>query len=203
MAGIGVSEGLSLVSGIAGMLGGGKRKTPSWYTDMLRAQDLAAQRISTFAEGYDPMKEIQADIDFAEKSSARTMEKGMADINRRFLAQGGNPSGDTAFTALKRRTTDDVLGPMAKYAAEARGQAMAKKLEMMMAAYGARQGVTNSAGQLAQMEMMDSSDGMGASIGMASQAIQGILDKQSKGRKIGGMRTNDPAAFSKAIRGYF
>lgn len=141
----GIGEGLQLAAGLGGIFGK-RRPSPSarLALESSRKSNALADRLETIASGFDPELEAEKSIRFAEKSAGRSLGIANAEINRRFLSAGGNPSGDTAFIGLRRRADDDILNPVAEFSANARAAAVQKKFDLFMAALNARGAATGS-----------------------------------------------------------
>ncbi len=174
----GITEGLQLASGLGGLFGK-KRKNPMALLAQNQAEKASslADRMEQMAMSYNPSKDAQAAVDKAQASAARTLALRDAELNRRFLSQGGNPSGDTAFTTLRRRSQDDVLNPLYGYVANAEATAKAQRLQALAQAFGARTNAASLATGTYQGTMAPPEDKT-ASIAMLSQALDAMLAKK-------------------------
>jgi len=161
---------MGAVGGLAGLFGGGPRMTATQRLALEEAKKRSrlADLMEKYAMGYDPEREMRDSVEHAEKSAARSLEISTADLNRRFLADGGNPKGDTAFGLLRRRNQDDILNSLSSFTAEQRSQYFQKKMSALMSAFGARAG---GAEQYMQLASMMPQANYGSSMQMLLQAL--------------------------------
>lgn len=169
-----------------GLLGGilGKRTNPyeQAAAEQMRKQNALSDIIRQMAQGYDPAQETTASVDFAQKRSERTLQNALAGLNQRFKAQGGSPTGDTNFGYAQQRTADDVLNPLAVFAAERKAGEFARRLAAMQAAMGTGQmAFGNAMGMMNSYQPQD----YGGSQMQLAQGIQGLLPQQkTPSRKV-------------------
>lgn len=141
----GILQGLQAAAGLSSLFQKPRRsKLGVMAGDSAQKADLLAQEIAAIARGYDPMRESQASIRYAEDSASRALANANKQLNQEFLSVGGNPSGDTAYTTLKRRRSDDILNPLSQFAAMERSAATSRRLDMLMSALGARNQATGA-----------------------------------------------------------
>lgn len=173
----GVNEAIGLGSGLLGLLK--KRRKSGQQVEAERntfGMGRIADRLEGLAEGYDPEEAVRELLAIAEKSQGRALAHREAELGRRFVSMGGNPSGDTAFRALRRRATDDALNPLGTYAAEKMDEAKRSRLDYFMRALSAR---SAAAGQGLQSAQFGDSRGnsSAASTAMLIEALKQILKK--------------------------
>lgn len=122
------------VAGLAGSVFGRKKKS---------AQEIAQERVAgkqesvldkmlAMADSYDPAAETRDSVNYAQRVSSNALQNALRGVTADFKNAGGVPGGDTAHLHLQQRTLDDVLNPLAGFAAQRASQNFASK----MAAYG-------------------------------------------------------------------
>jgi hypothetical protein len=164
------------LSALGGLFGGKRRVT---YGERLANEDARkksnlADRIEAMALAFDPERELRSSLTNAEASTGRALANANSELGRRFYAEGGNPEGDTAFRTMKRRTQDDILNPLASFAAEQRAKFMQMRMQALMQAFGARDGGGSLALQSSQVGMNAPQPNMAGSLGMLQQALSSI-----------------------------
>jgi len=189
------------IGGLAGLFGGQKADPYAKASaDSLRQRQSIIDQILAMARGYDPSKETQTAVDYANKQGANTLANAMGTLNQRFKVSGGSPSGDTNFGFMSQRTTDDVLNPLAQFVANRKANEFSLKMQPFLSVLGGSQGMSqawNQAGQYNQSTQPDLSGSMGmiagALNGSQRQMNQSPLEQVS-GSKNYGQQFGPPSA---------
>lgn len=174
----GVTEAISAAAGLAGMFGG-KRKTAAQrkQEELLAIQaDLMRQR-AALAASYDPAKEDAEAFRQLEESGSRVLANASKRLNQNFKVGGGSPTGDTNFKLGMQRTTDDILGEIARIKAERLSTQAARKMAALDGAMQAPTGVMFSAYQTLSESTAPNVAGAQAVLGQVIDKLPGQKTK--------------------------
>lgn len=129
-----IVSAIQAVSGLAGLLR--RPKKNPFAGDLaqgLSRHQSALDRLTEFAARYDPSADDQASIKFAEESAGRALANAHQNLLNRYKISGGNPSADTNFLVGSQRTSDDILNPLAEYAARLKASQSERRLNTLLA----------------------------------------------------------------------
>lgn len=167
----GILNGLQAAAGLAGLLNRPKdpyAKAKAQYMNQYNnRQNLLWQR----AMSYNPAEQDASAVRRAQDTTAHALQNAMLGLNQRFKSQGGSPTGDTNFSVMGQRATDDILNPLGSWLADRAASQFDRKQAALSAALGAPPG-----------QMMDAYDAMrsnpsqfGASQEMLMNALTGVM----------------------------
>ncbi len=195
--GFGITQGLQLASGVAGLFGAGgaSREQEGYYREAargLRRKNAALDRMSREADAYDPAKEDQTAVDYASGVAGDTLRRGLRNLNADFVAGGGSPTGDTLFRTKESDLAARATDPLKAYAANAAGTRFQRRM-------GALAGVAEGGGDVIDSYLrMGDRAGAGADPSGAIGLVAGALDPRPKGTS---QRSVNPASAGAANKG--
>lgn len=137
----------AIIGGVSGLMGMFGRKTSPYEREaaaLLKKQGYTMDEILRMVRAYDPAKEDAAAIRAGENASANAYKNATGSLLQKY---GRNP-GDTNYMVDLQRSSDDVLNPLAMYAAEQASTRTQRKMQMYSQAMA-----TASPGQLAGQYM--------------------------------------------------
>lgn len=153
---------------------------------------LAQKAAYDIAQGYNPAKENQAAIDYANQSAGTQLQTNLKSLRSDFMLGGGQPTGDTLFNVKAQDRADRTLDPLRQFAAQLKSGETMQKLQAYAPAMGA------PVGQLASnyfQAAQNAAPNWGPSINLFADAIKNIPGRSSQPVTTPGNPGNTAARF--------
>lgn len=174
---------LSAATSVAGLLQQRKKDPRLAAAEQAAAEQAAVSReLLQMARNYDPRRETNAAVNYAQRASESTLRNAMRGVTADFRNAGGIVGGDTAFLHTQQRVADSVLNPLAQFAADRASTEFQRKMAAMQAAVS-----TAPPGQVANVYQNLSGAGgkdLSSLIAMGQSAIGALTGKAKESAAV-------------------
>jgi hypothetical protein len=136
-------------------------------TDM---QAKALKEIFGEVKGHDFGADTKEAVDYATEVTGDTLSKTLSNLNAKFRAGGGSPSGDSEFQVQAQGQTNRVTDPLRAFAANTKSNEFMRKLQALQMAAG------GTPGQVANSYFGAANNVSGTNSAPSMQLLAGALD---------------------------